>query len=178
MAEKMRVACVCGSLQSESGNLRLLKVAQQLAPHPLELEIFDGLGALPHFNPDLDASTLESVSAWRQCLRSSLVVLIACPEYGHSLPGVVKNGVDWVIGSGELEGKPVAVTASTPSLERGRRGIKALTDTLGAVSAQLLWDTPIVRGDAEVASVHGLLNCVLDAARREQGSPGALLNRL
>ncbi|MCB9584344.1 MAG: NAD(P)H-dependent oxidoreductase [Polyangiaceae bacterium] len=178
MSELLKVACVCGSLQAESGNLRLLKLARELAPHPLELEIFDGLGSLPHFNPDLDASTLESVSVWRQCLRSSLVVLVACPEYGHSLPGVVKNAVDWVIGSGELEGKPVAVTASTPSLERGRRGIKALTDTLGAVSAQVLWDTPIARGDAQAASVRELLSCLLAAARREQEHPGSLLARL
>ncbi|MCA9630376.1 MAG: NAD(P)H-dependent oxidoreductase [Myxococcales bacterium] len=167
MTDVLRVACVCGSLQAESGNLRLLKRAQELAPHPLKLEIFDGLRALPHFNPDLDVSGIESVSAWRSCLSSHLAVLIACPEYGHSLPGALKNGVDWVIGSGELERKLVAVTASTPHVERGRRGIEALTNTLAAVSARVLWDTPVVRGDAEDTQLLELLCCLEEAARRE-----------
>lgn len=140
--------------------------------------MFEGLGALPHFNPDLDAGAIESVSAWREGLSSSLVVLIACPEYGHSLPGVVKNAVDWVIGSGELEGKPVAVTASTPSLERGRRGIRALTDTLRAVSARLLWDVPIARGDGQDAQLGELLACLQEAALSEMNRPSSLLARL
>lgn len=175
MPRVLRIVCVCGSLQAQSGNRRLLHRARELAPHPLELELFEGLGALPHFNPDLDAGAIDSVSAWRASLASSLVVLIACPEYGHSLPGVVKNAVDWVIGSGELEGKPVAVTASTPSLERGRRGIKALRDTLEAVSAKLLWDVPIARGEAQDAQLRALLSCLEEAARSELDRPSALL---
>jgi len=55
-------------------------------------------------------------------LSASDAVLIASPEYGFSLPGALKNAIDWVIGSGELEGKVVAITAAVPGPERGRRG--------------------------------------------------------
>lgn len=58
---------------------------------------------------------------WRQTLAESHAVLVASPEYGFSLPGALQNGIDWVIGSGELEEKVVAITAAVPGLERGRR---------------------------------------------------------
>jgi hypothetical protein len=78
--------------------------------------LFDGLRHLPHFNPDMELSGVpDSVRVWRQALAESDAVLVACPEYGFSLPGALKNGVDWVIGSGELEHKVVAITAAVPA---------------------------------------------------------------
>jgi NAD(P)H-dependent FMN reductase len=59
----------------------------------------------------------ESVLRWRGMLAASDAVLIASPEYGFSLPGALKNAIDWVIGSGELEGKVVAITAAVPGPE-------------------------------------------------------------
>lgn len=61
--------------------------------------LFDGLRHLPHFNPDTEEP--PAVRDWRKALAGSDAVLIASPEYGHSLPGALKNGIDWVIGSGE-----------------------------------------------------------------------------
>ncbi len=95
---------ICGSLQAKSGNLTLLHIAAASTPPGVELMIFDGLRNLLHFNPDIEASGVpESVTRWRQALAESCAVLIASPEYGFSLPGVLKNSIDWVIGSGELE---------------------------------------------------------------------------
>src|SRR6187455_2016612 len=123
----MRVLAICGSLQAKSANLSLLHRAQELMPADAALSIFDGIKDLPHFNPDLEQDgPLPVVDTWRRAIAESDALLIACPEYGHSLPGVLKNAVDWVIGSGELEGKIVALTASTPAAERGRRGLAAL----------------------------------------------------
>jgi chromate reductase len=86
------------------------------------------------------------VAKWRRALKNSAAVLIASPEYGHSLPGALKNGIDWVIGSGELESKVVAITCAVPAPERGRRGLSALADTLRAVSAKIVGGEPIARG--------------------------------
>ena len=73
------------------------------------------LATLPHFNPEIEATGVpESVTRWRRALAESDAVLIASPEYGFSLPGALKNAIDWVIGSGELEGKVVAITAAVP----------------------------------------------------------------
>jgi chromate reductase, NAD(P)H dehydrogenase (quinone) len=142
-----RVVCLSGSLQAHSANLALLEAAATLAPPGMQLSVFDGLRDLPQFNPDLETDgPLPVVQCFRQALAESDAVLIASPEYGFSLPGALKNAIDWVIGSGELERKIVAVTASVNHTERGRRGLRALLDTLEAVKATIVGGEPIVRG--------------------------------
>ena len=163
----MRVLAVCGSLQAKSSNLTLLKLAVASAPEGVEVSIFDGLRDLPHFDPDLEATGVPpSVDAWRAALSRSDAVLIASPEYGHSLPGSLKNAVDWVIGSGELERKVVAITAATPGPERGRLGLQALRQTLLAVSATIVGGEPIVRNTPTFArEVADLLGALVEAWR-------------
>ena len=93
----MRILGLCGSLQANSKNLALLKVAATSVPPGVELVIFTGLSDLPHFNPDIELSGVpESVLRWRQALAECDAVLVASPEYGFSLPGVLKNGIDQV----------------------------------------------------------------------------------
>jgi chromate reductase, NAD(P)H dehydrogenase (quinone) len=151
----MRILAVCGSLQAKSSNLELLERAAELARRDGdEVVRFDGIRALPHFDPDL--GVVDAVTTWRRALADSDAVLIASPEYGHSLPGALKNAIDWVIGSGELYEKVVAITASVPSRERGRRGLEALRVTLAAVSAKIVGGEPIARGptfDDDVAAL-------------------------
>jgi chromate reductase len=161
----LRILAICGSLQAKSGNLSLLQHAALAAPEGVEVVLFDGLRDLPHFNPDLElAGELPAVAAWRHALRASAGVLIASPEYGHSLPGALKNGIDWVIGTGELERKVVAITAAVPAVERGRRGLKALADTLAAVSARSVGGEPIARGPELERKVSELLLALVAAA--------------
>lgn len=161
----MRILAVCGSLQAKSGNLTLLHAAAASAPPGVELVLFDGLRDLPHFNPDLELSGVpESVLRWRQALIESHAVLVASPEYGFSLPGALKNGIDWVIGSGELEQKVVAITAAVPAPERGRRGLQALRDTLSAVRATIVGGDPIPRGPEFEPQVAALVRSLVEAA--------------
>lgn len=161
----MRVLAICGSLQAKSGNMTLLKTAAALMPPGAELVLFDGLRELPHFNPDVEASGVpESVTQWRQALAASDAVLIASPEYGFSLPGVLKNGIDWVIGSGELEQKVVAITAAVAGPQRGRRGLEALRNTLSAVRATIVGGAePIAKGPGLESQVAGLVRALLEA---------------
>ena len=162
----MRIVAVCGSLQKRSGNLALLEMARDAAPPGVEVVLFDGLRELPHFDPDLEGEgPIDAVFRWKDALRKSDAVLIATPEYGFSLPGALKNGIDWVIGSGELERKVVGVTAATPHPERGRRGIGALCGTLEAVSARIVGGDPIVRGPEARAHVASLVGAIADAVR-------------
>jgi chromate reductase len=101
---------------------------------------------------------------WRRALAESDAVLIATPEYGFSLPGVLKNGIDWAIGSGELEGKVVAITAAVPAPERGRRGLQALRDTLSAVRATIVGGEPIPKGPEPDRCVAELVRALIAAA--------------
>ena len=159
----MRVLGVCGSLQARSGNLALLTAAAALMPPGVELVIFDGLRDLPHFDPDREANGVpESVMRWRLALAGSDAVLIASPEYGFSLPGVLKNGIDWVIGSGELEEKVVAITAVVAGPERGRRGLQALRDTLSAVRATIVGGEPITGGPGLETRIAALVQALVE----------------
>jgi chromate reductase len=162
----VRILAVCGSLQARSANLSLLHVAAASAPAGVEVILFDGLRHLPHFDPDIESSgEPPGVREWRKALAETDAVLIASPEYGHSLPGALKNGIDWVIGSGELERKVVAITAAVPHPERGRLGLQALKQTLGAVSATVVGGEPIARGPEFEREVAELLRGLVRAAR-------------
>jgi chromate reductase len=163
----VRILGICGSLQARSSNLALLRVAAAAAVSAgVELVIFDGVRALPHFSPDLEAAgPPESVALWRTALATSDALLVACPEYGFSLPGALKNAIDWVIGSGELETKVVAITAAVPARERGRRGLRALQDTLSAVRASIVGGEPIPLGPHFEQEVKDLVERLIAAAR-------------
>jgi chromate reductase, NAD(P)H dehydrogenase (quinone) len=167
----MRILAISGSLQAQSKNLALLTAAAGLTPAGVDLVLFDGIRDLPHFNPDIETSALpESVLRWRQVLADSDAVLIACPEYGFSLPGVLKNAIDWVIGSGELEGKVVAITAAVAGPERGRRGLQALRDTLSAVRASIVGGEPIPIAPEFERHVRALVDDLIHAVKRENVS--------
>lgn len=170
----MIILGVCGSLQSQSKNLLLLRAAARYAGPDVTFVLFDGLANLPHFNPELEATTTPaSVRLWRQALADSHAVLIASPEYGFSLPGALKNAIDWVIGSGELEGKIVAITAAVPSPERGRRGLQALGDTLSALRVTLVGGEPIPLGPEFERGVAALVHDLMEVTRRHHRSNGS-----
>jgi chromate reductase len=160
----MRILAICGSLQEKSANLSLLRAAIAAAPEGVSIELYDGLRDLPQFNPDLERSAaLPLVARLREAVSASDALLIATPEYGHSLPGSLKNAIDWLIGTGELESKLVAITSAVPALERGRLGLAALRTTLGAVSARIAFQEPIARGPAFERDVSALLKLLIAA---------------
>jgi chromate reductase, NAD(P)H dehydrogenase (quinone) len=161
----MRVVGVCGSLQRNSSNAALLRTAVTIAPDGVEVVLFDELREMPFFDPDLEAAGVPpSVDRWRRELARSDAVLIASPEYGHSLPGVLKNAIDWVIGSGELYRKVVAITAAVKDPRRGRRGLAALAQTLGALDTVVVWNAPIIHeGSSVPADMRRVLARLVDA---------------
>lgn len=168
----MKILGISGSLQAKSQNRALLDIAAASVPPSVEFILFDGLRDLPHFNPDLEgAGVPESVTRWRQALAGCDAVLIACPEYGFSLPGVLKNAIDWAIGSGELEQKVVGITAAVPSSERGRRGLQALREPLSAVRATIVGGEPIPKGPAFEPQIAALVGSLIEAAELSSARP-------
>jgi chromate reductase, NAD(P)H dehydrogenase (quinone) len=136
-ASRKRVLCLSGSLRRMSANTAALQAAQRLAPAGLELVLHQGLGDLPLFNPDDEADALPSaVQALRAAVGHADALLIACPEYAHGVPGAFKNLLDWLVGSLEFPGKPVAL------LNASGRGSyhaqEALVEILTTMSAQVL----------------------------------------
>jgi NAD(P)H-dependent FMN reductase len=137
----MRILAISGSLRASSSNGALLQAAAQLAPPGVELVLYAGLGDLPHFNPDLDGETVApAVSVWRSALRDFDGVLFSVPEYAHGVPGVLKNSLDWVVGSGELVNKPVTLFNASP---RGTYAQASLTETLTVMSAKVVTEASV-----------------------------------
>ena len=112
----VRVLLLCGSLQRVSTNRAALDVAiaalRTKSAEPVEIDDFDGLGAIPPFNFDHVDSPGDAVTDWRARLGAADAVLVAAPEYAGSVAGVVKNAFDWIVGSGELYRKPVSIISA------------------------------------------------------------------
>ena len=108
-----------GSLRRLSYNHRLLKTARTLAPPGMHVTVFDHLAKIPLFSEDLEAESVggpDSVKVLRMAVASSDGLLIATPEYNQSIPGVLKNAIDWLSRPGPtkiLENKPVALVGAT-----------------------------------------------------------------
>ncbi|HET9720073.1 MAG TPA: NADPH-dependent FMN reductase [Solirubrobacteraceae bacterium] len=114
----MRVLAISGSLRRGSHNTALLRAAAGLAPAGVELELYDGLGSLPPYNEDDDIEPAPpAVAALRDAISAADAVLISTPEYNGTIPGQLKQVVDWAsrpYGSGSsLFGKPVAVIGAS-----------------------------------------------------------------
>lgn len=133
---RLLLLAISGSLRRASSNSAIVEAAARLAPDTVEVSIYRELAELPPFNPDLDSEgTPEAVIRFRARLRACDAVLISSPEYAHGVPGVLKNALDWVVGSGELVGKPIALTDASARATHARA---SLTETLAVMSARVI----------------------------------------
>ena len=116
----MRVLGVSGSLRRDSHNTSLLRAAAMSLPPGIDLELYDGLGDLPHYNADLDGEpALESVARLREAIAGADGVLTATPEFNGSIPGALKNALDWAsrpFPGNALRGKPVVVVGASTGM--------------------------------------------------------------
>jgi len=95
-----------------------------MAPENVEVVFYEGLGALPHFNPVLDdENSSEPVREFRHLLSSVNGVIVCTPEYAFGIPGSLKNALDWTVSSGELTNKPVAVITASLSGEKAHASL-------------------------------------------------------
>ncbi|MCG7609180.1 FMN reductase [Mycolicibacterium sp. (ex Dasyatis americana)] len=115
MADK-KVLVLVGSLRAASVNRQIAELAVEQAPEGVSLEIFDRLGELPFYNEDIDtADVAEPVVALRAAAAEAGAALVVTPEYNGSIPGVLKNAIDWLsrpFGNGALNDKPLAVVGA------------------------------------------------------------------
>ena len=138
----MKIALISGSLRASSTNASMLEAAARLAPPGTE-PFFVDIEPVPHFNPDLDTDDPPApVVAFRSRLRSADAVIFSTPEYVHSMPGALKDAVDWLVSSAELFEKPVILL--NPSPNAGQRGQAALLHTLKIMNANVLESASLV----------------------------------
>jgi chromate reductase len=109
----VRLLVVCGSLQARSANRAVLDVVrEQAGAAGVEVDEFTSLREVPPFDADRGDEPGPAVTALRDAMTAADAVVIAGPEYAGSLSGVVKNALDWIVGSGELYGQVVGVVSA------------------------------------------------------------------
>ncbi|MFC9589033.1 NADPH-dependent FMN reductase [Streptomyces sp. NPDC056944] len=149
----MKFVAFSGSLRAKSLNTAVVRTAAELCLPPTSMTVYEGLGDLPFFNQDVEAECPPpEVLAFRALLESADAVLVSSPEYAHGTSGVLKNALEWVVGGGELVGKPVAVVTASPSMTGGDRAQAWVKETLEVMGAQILPESlPIALASAKVA---------------------------
>ena len=165
----MEVLGISGSLRADSYNTALLRAAAELLPPSVELEIFDGLKAVEPYDEDDDQETGPAgARRLRRAIESADAVLIATPEYNSSVPGQLKNALDWASrpkGENALWGKPAAVVGASTGMFGAVWSQAEVRKALGASGARVI-DKELPVGHAQEAfAVDGRL---LDADQRDR----------
>jgi chromate reductase len=115
MDEKIKILGIAGSLRKDSYNKMVLKAAQALAPEDTEIEIFD-IAGIPLFNQDEERNPPSKVAEFKKRIHAADGILFVTPEYNYSVPGVLKNAIDWAsrpYGESAWNGKPVALMGAS-----------------------------------------------------------------
>src|SRR5882724_1789729 len=118
MAGSIKILGIAGSVRKASFNKSALRAAQKLVPDGTSIEIFD-IGGLPGFNQDDQKNPPAKVTELKARIRAADAILLVTPEYNYSIPGVLKNAIDWAsrpYGDNAWNGKPVAVMGASPGM--------------------------------------------------------------
>ncbi|MFS2185251.1 NADPH-dependent FMN reductase [Mucilaginibacter sp. Mucisp84] len=135
MNYKGNILAISGSLRSGSSNHKILQFLSGLVPTDISFFVYGKLADIPPFDPGLDHEhPPEAIAELRELIKNASGIIICTPEYAFGVPGQLKNMLDWMVSSGSLVDKPVAlVTASSV----GSHAHEALLLTLGALSAKV-----------------------------------------
>ena len=131
----LEILAISGSLRRSSSNTTLLRAAALLAPEGVDIILYEGLGDLPAFNPDIEETDLPPVRDFQARLKSAGAVLISSPEYAHGVPGSLKNALDWLVGGPEMVYKPIALLNPSP---RSVHAQASIAETLRTMSTTLV----------------------------------------
>jgi chromate reductase, NAD(P)H dehydrogenase (quinone) len=168
----MRVLGISGSLRRDSHNRRLLLEVAELLPPGTELELYEELKAVPPYDEDDDREEVDpTVERLRDAVARADAILIATPEYNSSVPGQLKNAIDWASrprGAAALLNKPVAVTGTSTGSFGGVWAQAELRKVLRSAGAR------VVEAEVSVPRAHVRLaedGCLLDDELRELAQP-------
>lgn len=164
----LTLVTICGSLRARSSNSALLDAVSLLAPAGVAVQRYDGLSALPLFNPDDDVEPAPAaVSELRARVAGADALVISSPEYAHGVPGALKNALDWLVSGVEIFQKPVALLNPSPA---SRFAHPQLIETLRVMSATVVDEACITlaiagrRLDAEGIAADAELSTAIRAA--------------
>ncbi len=130
---KKKVLAISGSTRANSSNLMIIKAIAALSLNDLEIEIYNKLSELPHFNPDIDDANIPvEVKDFRTKIEKADGVLICTPEYVFSLPGSLKNAIEWTVSTIVFLNKPVTLITASGLGEKAHESLQLIMKTVGA----------------------------------------------
>lgn len=135
-SKPIRILAISGSLRAASSNTQVLLAMTRLAPDEVEIELYSGVGDLPHFSPDLDGPNAPApVLDLRRRIAAADAIMISSPEYAHGVPGSLKNALDWVVSGVEIVAMPIALLNPSPNSTHAQA---SLAETLRTMSTEVL----------------------------------------
>ncbi len=174
------ILAISGSLRADSTNSAIVRAIAGMAPADTRIRIYNGLGDLPHYNPEIDTEAPPaSVADLRARIARADGVLICTPEYAFGMPGSLKNMLDWLVSSGEFLGKLVVAISASPLESGGASAHEQLVKTLRVLTAdvvekgsvtfpfvrRLINSTGAVADDEAAARLRAVLDALLSAVR-------------
>ncbi|MEJ7567043.1 MAG: NAD(P)H-dependent oxidoreductase [Gaiellaceae bacterium] len=170
----MKILALSGSLRQGSHNTDLLRGAAAAAPDGIEIELYHGLKEIPPYDADADlpGDRPVAVESFKAALAEADAILISTPEFNSSIPGVLKNALDWAsrpLVESPVRGKPVAVLSSSTGMFGGVWAAAETRKVMGALGARTLEDTvAVAKADTRLAdgidaALLGELRAVVDA---------------
>jgi len=131
-ALKKKIIVICGSTSENSANLYIINALAKLAQHSLQLSVYPNLTLLPYFNRDVkDTMISKDVTDFRNAVAEADGVLICTPEYVFSLPGILKNAIEWTVSTTIFLDKPTALITAASSGEKAHESLILIMKTLG-----------------------------------------------
>ncbi len=146
-----RILAIVGSLRAASTNRQLAETAVRVAPAGAEVVIYEGLADLPFYNEDIDVADapIPAVVALREAAAAADALLVVTPEYNGTIPGVLKNAIDWLsrpYGAGAIVDKPVAIVSSSPSQNGAKWSHDDTRKSIGIAGGNVREDVGVVLG--------------------------------
>lgn len=170
----MKVLAISGSLRAASLNTMLLRAVSRLAPTGIEVCLYAGIGDLPLFNPDIEATDPEPVAELRESIISSDALVIASPEYAHGVTGVIKNSLDWMVGNESFVEKPVALFNASPRATHAQAALRETIATMSGNVVDAACITIAVLGSGvsedDIVQVSSLSSPIIEALRELQSA--------
>nr|WP_090341623.1 NAD(P)H-dependent oxidoreductase [Mycolicibacterium malmesburyense]CRL71673.1 putative flavoprotein [Mycolicibacterium malmesburyense] len=172
---KANVLVLLGSLRAASINRQLVELAQETAPEGVHLEFFDRLGELPFYNEDIDndpehGGVAEPVAALRRVAADADAALVVTPEYNGSIPGVLKNAIDWLsrpFGSSALKDKPLAVVGAALGRYGGQWAHDETRKSFGIAGPRIIEDLKLSVPSTAFDGKHPRENAEVTASLRD-----------
>jgi chromate reductase, NAD(P)H dehydrogenase (quinone) len=185
----MRILGIAGSLRAASLNQQLLRLSAEELPEGVELEIYRGLAEIPPYDQDLDDLQPEEVERLKGAIAAADAILIATPEFNGSIPGQLKNALDWVsrpIAESPIRSKPVAVIGASTSAFGGIWAQRELKKVLGIMGARVLdVELPVAKADRRLADpdlellmeLSGVVEVLAEAAEPAESAEAELASQ-